>query len=52
VWPIVKKAIEYSFTFDKDGDGMLENEGFPDQTYDTWSATGKFIFQRKKIRHF
>jgi len=40
VWPIVRKAIEYSFTFDKDGDGMIENEGFPDQTYDTWSATG------------
>ena len=26
--------------FDKDGDGLIENEGFPDQTYDTWSATG------------
>eukprot|EP01127_Copromyxa_protea_P022331 TRINITY_DN796_c0_g1_i2.p1 TRINITY_DN796_c0_g1~~TRINITY_DN796_c0_g1_i2.p1 ORF type:complete len:818 (-),score=164.66 TRINITY_DN796_c0_g1_i2:46-2499(-) len=40
LWPIVKKAVEYSFQFDKDGDGMIENEGFPDQTYDTWSATG------------
>lgn len=40
VWPIIKKAIEYSFQFDKDGDGMIENEGFPDQTYDTWSAVG------------
>ena len=26
--------------FDRDGDGMIENDGFPDQTYDTWAATG------------
>jgi len=40
LWPIIRQAINYSFQFDKDGDGMIENEGFPDQTYDTWSATG------------
>lgn len=40
MWPIVEKAIDYLLRFDKDGDGMLENEGFPDQTYDTWSAVG------------
>lgn len=22
--------------FDTDGDGLIENGGFPDQTYDTW----------------
>ena len=22
--------------FDRDKDGMIENDGFPDQTYDTW----------------
>jgi non-lysosomal glucosylceramidase len=26
--------------FDQDNDGMIENEGFPDQTYDIWSAKG------------
>ena len=26
--------------FDNDKDGMIENEGFPDQTYDIWTATG------------
>jgi hypothetical protein len=26
--------------FDTDGDGMIENEGGPDQTYDIWTATG------------
>ncbi|GAB2278187.1 hypothetical protein Dimus_012880 [Dionaea muscipula] len=40
VWPSVYIAMVYLDQFDKDGDGMIENEGFPDQTYDTWSATG------------
>jgi non-lysosomal glucosylceramidase len=40
VWPAVKDAINAMFQFDKDGDGMIENEGFPDQTYDVWSAEG------------
>jgi len=26
--------------FDTDGDGMIENSGFPDQTYDIWTAKG------------
>ena len=26
--------------WDKDGDGMIKNEGFPDQTYDVWIADG------------
>lgn len=40
VWPSVYIAMAYMEQFDKDGDGMLENEGFPDQTYDTWSVSG------------
>jgi non-lysosomal glucosylceramidase len=40
VWPAVRRAIDLMHRFDKDGDGMIENEGFPDQTYDVWSATG------------
>ncbi|KAF6159696.1 hypothetical protein GIB67_029954 [Kingdonia uniflora] len=40
VWPSVYTAMAYMNQFDKDGDGMIENEGFPDQTYDAWSATG------------
>jgi non-lysosomal glucosylceramidase len=40
IWPAVKNAINAMFRFDKDGDGMIENEGFPDQTYDTWSVNG------------
>ncbi|XP_064970338.1 uncharacterized protein LOC103989366 isoform X2 [Musa acuminata AAA Group] len=40
VWPSVYMAIAYMDQFDKDKDGMIENEGFPDQTYDVWSVTG------------
>ncbi|XP_030955434.1 non-lysosomal glucosylceramidase-like isoform X2 [Quercus lobata] len=40
VWPSVYVAMAYMERFDKDGDGMIENEGFPDQTYDTWSVSG------------
>lgn len=40
VWPSVYVAVAYMDQFDKDGDGMIENDGFPDQTYDTWSVSG------------
>ncbi|KAA8545442.1 hypothetical protein F0562_020226 [Nyssa sinensis] len=40
VWPSVYLAMAFMDQFDKDGDGMIENEGFPDQTYDTWSVSG------------
>ncbi|KAM0977475.1 hypothetical protein ACFX13_020580 [Malus domestica] len=40
VWPAVYVAMAYMEQFDKDGDGMIENDGFPDQTYDTWSVYG------------
>jgi uncharacterized protein (DUF608 family) len=40
MWPVVKHAVDYMLQFDKDGDGMIENEGFPDQTYDAWLVKG------------
>ncbi|XP_023730673.1 uncharacterized protein LOC111878398 [Lactuca sativa] len=40
VWPSVYIAMAYMEQFDKDEDGMIENEGFPDQTFDTWSVSG------------
>ncbi|KAG9130370.1 hypothetical protein Leryth_004250 [Lithospermum erythrorhizon] len=40
VWPSVYTAMAYMEQFDKDGDGMIENENFPDQTYDIWSVSG------------
>ncbi|KDP42470.1 hypothetical protein JCGZ_00267 [Jatropha curcas] len=40
VWPSVYLAMAFMDQFDRDGDGMIENDGFPDQTYDTWSVSG------------
>jgi non-lysosomal glucosylceramidase len=40
VWDAIYEAIEHIKQFDLDGDGLIENEGIPDQTYDVWSATG------------
>jgi non-lysosomal glucosylceramidase len=40
VWPSIYTAMEYMDQFDRDGDGMIENDGFPDQTYDAWTVRG------------
>ncbi len=40
VWPAVEAAMAYAAQFDRDGDGLIENDGEPDQTYDTWSVRG------------
>ena len=40
-WDAVKMAMEHLRQYDKDGDGLIENGGFPDQTYDTWTARGE-----------
>ncbi|XP_074583993.1 uncharacterized protein LOC141840012 [Curcuma longa] len=40
VWPAVCAAIDYMEQFDRDGDGLIENDGFPDQTYDAWTVLG------------
>ncbi|XP_051118072.1 uncharacterized protein LOC127242544 isoform X2 [Andrographis paniculata] len=40
VWPAIRAAIEYMEQFDRDNDGLIENDGFPDQTYDTWTVHG------------
>jgi len=39
-WPAVKRTMQYLDSFDKDNDGLPENEGFPDQTYDNWRMQG------------
>jgi non-lysosomal glucosylceramidase len=39
-WPAVVEAIEYVAAFDRDGDGLPEHDGEPDQTYDTWPMHG------------
>ncbi|XP_071706483.1 uncharacterized protein [Rutidosis leptorrhynchoides] len=40
VWPAVRAAMDYMDQFDRDGDCLIENDGFPDQTYDAWTVHG------------
>ncbi|HWR15729.1 MAG TPA: non-lysosomal glucosylceramidase [Terriglobales bacterium] len=40
-YPAVKLAMQHLLKFDTDGDGLIENGGFPDQTYDNWVARGE-----------
>lgn len=40
VWPAVDAALRHLQQFDRNKDGMIENEGLPDQTYHSWTATG------------
>jgi non-lysosomal glucosylceramidase len=39
-WPAVVQAMDYLGRFDRDGDGLPEHDGQPDQTYDAWSMRG------------
>lgn len=32
--------MQFTKQFDRDDDGLIENSGVPDQTYDTWVMTG------------
>jgi len=43
-WPAVKQAMEHLKQYDTDGDGLIENGGFPDQTYDDWIASGESAY--------
>ena len=38
--PPVEQAMEALAAFDRDGDGMIENDGFPDQTFDNVPMQG------------
>ncbi|XP_011314940.1 non-lysosomal glucosylceramidase [Fopius arisanus] len=39
-WPSIKKTLDLCLVWDRDKDGLIENSGFPDQTYDSWVMTG------------
>jgi non-lysosomal glucosylceramidase len=40
VWPTVDAVLTRLSAFDRDGDGLPEHDGRPDQTYDTWPMSG------------
>jgi non-lysosomal glucosylceramidase len=39
-WPAVTETLKYLKRFDNDGDGIPENGGAPDQTFDDWQLSG------------
>jgi non-lysosomal glucosylceramidase len=43
-WPAVKAALAYLEQFDTNGDGLPENQGYPDQTYDEWVVQGESAY--------
>lgn len=43
-WPAIQEALTYLLKYDKNGDGLPENEGYPDQTYDTWVVRGESAY--------
>jgi len=43
-WSAVKQSMELLKQYDTDGDGLIENGGFPDQTYDEWIASGESAY--------
>jgi non-lysosomal glucosylceramidase len=40
MWNAVTQALDYLTQFDLDEDGLIENEGQPDQAYEQWIADG------------
>jgi non-lysosomal glucosylceramidase len=43
-WPAVQESLQYLRKYDRDGDGIPENDGFPDQTYDVWVVRGESAY--------
>jgi non-lysosomal glucosylceramidase len=39
-WNAIVQTLDYVKDFDKDGDGIPENSGAPDQTFDDWRLLG------------
>nr|XP_032809252.1 non-lysosomal glucosylceramidase [Petromyzon marinus]XP_032809253.1 non-lysosomal glucosylceramidase [Petromyzon marinus]XP_032809254.1 non-lysosomal glucosylceramidase [Petromyzon marinus]XP_032809255.1 non-lysosomal glucosylceramidase [Petromyzon marinus]XP_032809256.1 non-lysosomal glucosylceramidase [Petromyzon marinus] len=40
LWPVCKIVMNSELEFDADGDGLIENSGAADQTYDGWAVKG------------
>ena len=40
LWPVLVRVMQAAQAYDRDGDGLIENENFPDQTYDIWTVEG------------
>jgi non-lysosomal glucosylceramidase len=43
-WPAVKESLSYLEQFAHTGDGIPQNDGYPDQTYDEWVVRGESAY--------
>ena len=43
-WKAVQQAMEQLGKYDTNGNGLIKNGGFPDQTYDDWIARGESAY--------
>jgi len=43
-WPAIQESLAYLLKYDSNGDGIPENGGYPDQTYDTWVVRGESAY--------
>ncbi len=43
-WPSVQEAMQHLRKYDPDNDGLINNEDFPDQTYDDWVVQGESAY--------
>lgn len=40
MYPACMVLLRQALNWDVDGDGLIENSGFPDQTFDAWVMSG------------
>lgn len=43
-WPAVQQALEHLRKFDRTGDGLPQDDNYPDQTYDEWIVHGESAY--------
>ncbi len=43
-WPSVKEALQHLEQYDRTGDGLPQNDDYPDQTYDVWIVHGESAY--------
>lgn len=43
-WPAVEQALEHLEQYDHTGDGLPQNDNYPDQTYDVWIVHGESAY--------
>jgi non-lysosomal glucosylceramidase len=43
-WPAVEEALHHLQQYDRTGDGLPQNDDYPDQTYDVWIVHGESAY--------